>query len=184
VGELRTGLTEYTKAQGRNYNDIFLLLGTDWTWNRRLGGTLRLGEQLRKLDSSTGSGESAPYMEATASYQSGARSQFQITGRYGFEPTAIATDRNVGSRLGLTYARAFSPRLSGNVGVNYIHSTTTRALPPTDVRSIYDSSLSLNYAFSRRLSVNARYNYTLTSSTTGTNDYDRSRLTFTGQYDF
>jgi hypothetical protein len=183
VGEVRYGFTEYTNSPLLSYNDIILLLGMDWTWSRRLRGTLRMGEQLRKLDSG-GNSDSAPYVEASVSYQSGARAQFQLNGRYGIEPSNRVGQESVGSRIGLTYARAFSPRLSGNIGVNYVHTTTTSELAADDVRSIYDANLSFNYTFSRRLSLNARYSYTLTNSTIGTSDYDRSRLTFTGQYEF
>lgn len=187
VGEMRYGINSYTNAQERNYSDVFLLLGTDWTWSRRLRGTLRLGEQLRKFDS--GDSAISPYAEISTIYQAGARSQFVATTRYGFEPTQRSGEENIGFRTSLAYSRAFSPRLSGNAGINYVHNTITReegavAGGAEDATSIYDSSLSLNYMFSRRLSVNARYSYTLRSSSTGTSDYDRSRLTFTGQYEF
>lgn len=183
VGEVRYGFTEYTNSPLLSYNDIILLLGTDWTWSRRLRGTLRMGEQLRKLDSG-GNSDPAPYAEASVSYQAGARSQFQLNGRYGIEPSNRVGEQNVGSRIGLTYARAFSPRLSGNVGINYINTILSSDLGSENTRSIYDANLSFNYTFSRRLSLNARYSYTLTNSTIGTSDYDRSRLTFTGQYEF
>ena len=182
VGELRYGFSDYLNDQNRSYSEVFLLLGTDWTWSRRLRGTIRLGEQLRKFDSG-GSG-TAPYGEVTASYQSGARSQFVATTRYGFDQTARAGDQNVSFRGSLRYARAFSPRLSGDLSVNYVHNTITSELGTTDATAIYDASLSFDYKFTRRVSVNARYSYTLRSSTTGTSDYDRSRLFFTGQYEF
>ncbi len=182
VGELRYGLSNYINVQDRNYNDVFVLLGTDWTWSRRLRGTIRLGEQLRKFD--IGGSSVGPYAEISTIYQAGVRSQFVASSRYGLEPTLRTGEKNTGYRTSLTYSRVLSARLSGNLGVNYVHNDITRELGVGDATSIYDSSLSFNYTFSRRFSVNARYSYTLRTSTIGTSDYDRSRLFFTGQYEF
>ena len=182
VGELRYGFNTYVNALDRDYNDVFLLLGTDWTWSRRLRGTIRLGEQLRKFE--VGGNSTAPYAEVSAIYQTGSRSQLIATSRYGFEPTQRVGEENIAFRANLAYSRAFSPRLSGNVGINYVTNAITSELGSDDTTNIYDTNLSLNYTFSRRFSLSGRYSYTLRSSTTGTSDYDRSRLFFTGQYEF
>jgi hypothetical protein len=44
--------------------------------------------------------------------------------------------------------------------------------------------MGLNYRFSRRFGMNARYSFTAQKTSSGFQDYDRSRIFLTGSYDF
>jgi hypothetical protein len=80
-----------------------------------------------------------------------------------------------------------APDSLGSLSGNYIRTNTTSAAATGDVEStqtIYDASLLFQYTFTRRFSMNARYSYTLSTSSFGFNDYDRSRFFLTGEYEF
>jgi hypothetical protein len=71
------------------------------------------------------------------------------------------------------------------VNVNYIITENSSRISDFESSSkVIDGSVSLNYFFSRRFSVNMRYNFTDSSDSLGLRDYTRNRIFFTGRYDF
>jgi hypothetical protein len=183
VLETRYSQLKYLEAAQGAISTVFLLLGADWTYSRRLRSTIRLGQSLRTYEQ--GGKASSPYGEVAVYYQPSRREQFNLSARYGFEQTQNASDENIVARLSAGYTRTFTPRLQGSLSVNYVNNQITSAGVETpSTNEVYDGSLLFQYTFNRRFSMNARYSYTLSKTSSGFSDYDRSRFFVTGQYDF
>ena len=182
VLEGRYGFLTYLEGTQSAIRTLYLLLGADWTLSRRMRATIRIGESLRTFDA--GGKATTPYMETSVVYQPNRRNQFTMTGRYGFEQTTRVEDENITARISAAYSRTFNPRLLGSLSANYIRTQLTSVGGLSSSSEVYDASLFLQYTFNRHFSVNARYSYTLSQSSTGAADYDRSRFFLTGVYDF
>jgi hypothetical protein len=181
VAELRYSQLKYLEAVQGAIDTLFVLLGSDWTVSRRLRTTLRIGQALRTFE--TGGSAASPYGELGVVYQPTRRDQFSLSGRYGFEQTASAQDESVVGRFSAAYTRTFSPRFLGSLSGNYVRSAVTSGNIES-TSTVYDATLLFQYMFTRRFSMNARYSYTLSETSTGFNDYDRSRFFLTGEYEF
>ena len=181
VLEARYSQLQYLELAEGAINTLFLLLGSDWTVSRRLRTTVRLGEALRTFEQ--GGKASSPYGELGVVYQPSRRDQFSLSARYGFEQTARAEQQNIVGRFSGAYTRTFNPRFQGSLSANYVRNSLTSGEVESS-SEIYDAALALNYMFTRRFSMNARYSYTLSKTDTGFNDYDRSRFFLTGEYEF
>ncbi len=185
VLETRYTMSNYLEDPLRNSTTIFVLLGADKRWSRRLTTTARLGQALRTFDE--GGNQSSPYGELAATYQPSSRSQFSLNSRYGFEATQQAGEQNVTFRTSLNYSRALTPKLSAVLGLTYLQSTLTFPSAAEEVEFVNDTidgSATLSYRFNRRFNMNARYSYTNLTTSLGLQDYDRSRFFLTGSYEF
>jgi hypothetical protein len=186
VADLRYTVSRYFDDPTRDSDTVYVLFGLDQKWSRRLTSSFRLGESIRAFDMG-GAKQSSPYGELTVTYQPDARSQIGLNSRYGFEQTQRAGDESVTFRTSLNYSRAFTPRFSGALSLNYVDTQTTSNLLGIETESeleTLDGTLALTYKFSRRFSMNARLSYTLNQTNTGFNDFDRTRIFLTGSYDF
>ncbi len=189
IGELRYGVTRYLDAgvgtASRDSNTVYLLVGSDYQFSRRTSLTFRLGESARSYTQSTAGNSLTPYGEGSLRYQYNARSTFGLSGRYGFEEAANPGDQNTVARVGISASRAFTPRLSSSLGINLIQNNEqSAAAHTTTARKVTDINLSLAYRFDRHFTMSTRLNYTLNSTSLGTNDYDHTRFFVTGQYEF
>ncbi len=182
VIEGRYGFDEYMNNSTLNSQTAYALAGLDWIASRYLTATIRAGASFRFYD--VGGNSSAPYGEIALNYRTGRNSTLTLNGRYGFEQSSTAGDRNLSYRLGLIYQRAFTSRLSGNVGFNYIHTDYESRAGATSSTDIYDANVGLQYRIDRHFSLGARYNYTLQDTSIGTADYDRNRFLFSIQYEY
>ncbi|MEO8352090.1 MAG: hypothetical protein ABI680_10180, partial [Chthoniobacteraceae bacterium] len=110
LAEYRHNMVSYPLSELRNSFTEFLIVGTEFTLNRRLTGSLRLGESIRTFETGGGSA-SSPYMEASLKYRTSPRSQLQFNSRFGFEePPGPDQERQV-LRTGIQYQYSFTPRL-------------------------------------------------------------------------
>lgn len=182
IAEGRYGLDEYISNTALNSQTAYILGGLDWIASRRLSGSFRAGASIRSYR--TGGDSTAPYAEVSLNYLTGRHSTLSLNGRYGFEQSSSAGDENLSYRLGLIYQRAFTSRLSGNAGFNFVHSDNN---PRTGTRvssDVYDASVGLQYRIDRHFSIGARYSYTLQDTSTGTQNFDRNRILFSGSYEY
>jgi hypothetical protein len=184
VAEGRYSSISYSEAPGRNSTTAFLLLGSDFTYSRRLTGTLRAGYSIRSFEAG-GENTSTPYGELAVVYRAGVASVLALSQRVGFEEPDSPTQERLVFRTGLSYRQAFSPRLSAVVSGNYLHEIRTdRGTNFELTQDTFDATIRVNYAVTRRLSLNSYYTFTTLSSSAGFSDYYRNRLFFGGEYVF
>lgn len=182
--EFRHTMTAYAQNSVRDSTTDFLLIGTEFTINRRLTGSLRLGESIRSFD--TGGSAASPHVESALSYRTTARSQLQWTNRFGFEEPGAADQEKLVLRSGITYAYSFTPRLRGTVSVNLLHDTTSSRSGGSEDASqnTFDSNFGLDYTVSQDFSLNLNYSFTDVVSNQQNASYYRNRLFFGGDYHF
>ncbi len=157
----------------------FLLAGIDHTFNPRLTASLRGGAQLRSYDS--GGDRTGPYFEGTVSYAVGRRTTVSWNTRYGLEEPEIAgTQSRTTFRTGLHAKFDLTSRISSIMDAYYVHdnyhslTTTTAPVPPfTD--DTFDAGLSLRYAITPLIAVQAGYHYTDITSDVAAREYSRNR---------
>jgi len=182
VAELRYSQLQYLEGIIGAINTAFVLVGSDWSLSRKFRMTTRLGEALRTFENAGNA--STPYGEVSLIYQPDRRNQFSLSGRYGYEQTTNVFDENLVTRFSLAYTRTFNPRLVGSLTGNYVENEITSLGGVNSQTQIYDVGMYFQYMVNRHFSLNARYSYTLSNTSQGTNDYDRGRFFLTGRYDF
>jgi hypothetical protein len=184
LAEARYSFFTYDQGSERDTNTTFLLLGTEFTYSRLLSGAVRLGVAQREFVG-TGEAKITPYMETVVVYRVGRASVLSWSTRFGFEEPAVPTQERLVLRSGLNFNQAFSPRLSASAGVNYLHDSTTDEASGFELtQDTFDASLSARYLVTRRLSLNATYNFTTVASSTGSSDFYRNRFFLGGEYTF
>lgn len=182
--EYRHGMTAYPNLPTLDSSTNYLLVGTEFVINRRLTGSLRVGESFRQFEQG---GETAvtPYAEATLGYRTSARSILNWNTRFGFEEPGGPSEERVVLRTGLNYVYAFTPRLRGTVALNVITETTTyEAAVEENERFTFDSHLGLAYTLTEHFGVNLSYNFTNVTSNRDDVGYYRNRIYFGGQFHF
>jgi hypothetical protein len=182
VAEGRYGLDEYISNKALNAQTAYILGGLDWIASRRLTTTVRAGASFRTYDA--GGSSAAPYVEVALNYIAGRHSTLSFNGRYGFEQSTSAGDENLSYRAGVSYQRAFTSRLSGNAGINFVHTDYNPRLGAGSSLDVFDLNAGLQYRLNRHFSLGARYSYTMQDTSTGAQDYDRNRILFSGQYEY
>ena len=182
VAEGRYGLDRYLSNSGLDAQTAYILGGLDWIVSRRMNATLRAGASIRSFDA--GGSNSSPYVETSVNYLTGRHSTLTFVGRYGYEQSSAVGDKNLSYRLGLMYQQAFTSRFSGNLGFNFIHTDFDPRTGAKSSSDVYDLNLGLQYRLDRHFSIGARYSYTLQDTSSGFQNYDRNRVTLTGQYEY
>lgn len=182
VVEGRYSLQEYYDNTSLNSQTALFLGGLDWLWTRRLTANFRAGVGYRTFDA--GGDFASPYVETSLNYLASRTSSLVVNARYGYEQTNTAGDENLSYRLGILYQRAFTSRFAGNVGFNFIHADFNSVAGGRATSDVYDINLGLQYRFDRHFSIGTRYSYTLQDTSAGTQDFDRHRILFSGQYEY
>jgi hypothetical protein len=182
IAEGRYGIDTYLHNSSLNSQTAYALGGLDWIASRHVTATFRAGATIRSYNA--GGSYTAPYGEASLNYQTGRHSTLTLNGRYGFEQSTSAGDKNLSYRLGLLYQCAFTSRFSGNTGFNFVHTDFNPLTGSNSATTVYDFNVGLQYQLDRHFSIGARYSYTLQDSTTGLQNFDRNRFLFTAQYEY
>jgi hypothetical protein len=164
----------------RDSTTHYLLAGFDHIFNPRFNVSLRGGAQFR--DFSSGSEESSPYFEGTLKYVLGKQTSVAWTSSYGLEESDVAQSQGRQTfRTGVTAKYDFTPRISGSLAAYYENDDyqgTTNSFgvgSPSFTQQSFDIAVSLRYAVTRSLGVEAGYNYTDVSSDMSFSDYSRNR---------
>jgi len=182
VAEGRYEIDRYINTSSLDSQTAYILGGADWVVSRRMNATFRAGASLRSFDS--GGNSTSPYAEASLTYLTGRHSTLTLNGRYGYEQSSNVGDENLSYRLGLLYQQAFTSRLSGNIGFNFIHTNYNPRAGAKSTTDVYDLNAGLQYRLDRHFSIGARYTYTLQDTSTDLQNYDRNRILLTGQYEY
>lgn len=184
LGEVRYSTITYDQDPTRDSTTAYVLLGLETRLSARFSGTLRLGQSVRTFEQS-GQRAMTPYMETSIAYKTGPTSVLNWNTRFGFEEPASAMDERLVFRSGLSYAQAFSPRLSGQASLNFLHDiTTTEGAEEESVQDTIDGTLRLEYSVTKRFTLNSTYTYTTLITNQKLRDYYRSRLFIGGEYTF
>lgn len=179
VAEYRLQLVSYTHDSTRDSTSQFALAGFDHSFNPRLSITLRGGAQF--VDYDQGGSQDSPYFDGTLSYIVGKQTTVTWTNRYSIEQADVVANQGRKTfRTGLSARHNFTPRITGSLGAYYTHdayqaTNSPVAVSPGFTEESFDMSVSLRYAITRYLGVEAGYNYTDISSDIAFRDYTRNR---------
>jgi len=163
VVEYRANPIIYTGGADLNSFGNFGLVGFDQVFNPRFKWTARLGVEQR-FNQNPVDGNSmyfGPYGESNLSYQFGPASTLSWNARYGTEPSGLTnvTQRQT-FRTGLALSHGFTPRLSGNIGLNFeVDYFDQSGVINTFTQTIYDVSAGLNFRVNRLVSLSAGYQF-------------------------
>jgi hypothetical protein len=161
--EYRANPIVYPGGAGLNSFGNFALVGFDQIFNPRFKWTARLGVEQR-FNQNPVDGNSiyfGPYGESALSYQFGPASTLAWNARYGTEPSGITdvTQRQT-FRTGLTVNHAFTPRISGNLGLGFEVDYFDQAnVISAFTETIMDVSAGLTFKVNRHLSLSAGYQF-------------------------
>ncbi len=155
----------------------YVLGGIDHTFNPRFAGSLRGGAQFRSYD--VGGDRTGPYFEGALNYAVGRRTSVTWTARYGLEePEVPGAQSRTTFRTGLRTKFDLTSRFSSTLDLYYSHDDYHSAGPTFFPFSedAFDAGLSLHYAITPLIGVQAGYHYTdVTSDGTG-REYSRNRF--------
>ncbi len=193
LGEVRYSSVSYDSTTARDAHTIFLLLGGEITLSRRFTSTARLGANIRTFDEG-GESTTSPYGELTLNSQLAKATIVRFNGRFGFEEPPDARSKLISLRTGLSLVQAFSPRLHGTLGFNYVRQKTTTtplAVAPASAApevsqtiNTVDSTIGFEYNLTRDWTLNANYSYTREMGTISLRDYYRNRVFVGAEYVF
>jgi hypothetical protein len=184
LAEVRHSTIKYTTSSVLNSQTLFLLLGSEFKLTQRLAASVRVGESFRTFEQG-GDTATTPYMETSLGYRLTQGTVVNWSMRFGFEEPFAAGVERIVFRTGLSLAQVFTARLNGVASLNLLHETNTFEGTQTESTSdIFDATVRLEYAISKRFSVNATYTYTKRGTSEGFIDYDRNRFFIGAQYSF
>lgn len=179
VGEYRFRLTDYrsTPAGTPNpdYTSHYILAGVDQAWSERTSVSFRAGAELYQSDRSD---ETSPYVEASISYALSRQTTARLYAQAGYDGSELGLyDSRYSYRAGVIADHQFSERLTGSMGLHYVHSEFNgNELVDSTTDDEVNASIGFTYNFWNNLSLDANYSFTTISSDTEFRDYDRHRV--------
>jgi hypothetical protein len=179
VAEYRYGIVSYETAS-LNSTTHFALGGIDHTFNPRLSVSLRGGAQFRSYEQD--GDRTGPYFEGSVTYALGKRTSVTWNNHYGLEePDVAGSQSRTTFRTGLQTKFNLTSRISSSVDLYYVHDQY-HAFPSGPIMSnafienTFDGNLSLHYAITPLIGVQAGYHYTNISSDIQFREYSRNRV--------
>ncbi|HJX25570.1 MAG TPA: outer membrane beta-barrel protein, partial [Chthoniobacterales bacterium] len=178
-----------------SYDDInrdsttnFVLAGFDHNFSPRLSMSFRGGAEFRIYDA--GGDQSSPYFEGTLNYAVGKDTSLSWTNRYAIEePDVPLNPSRTTFRAGLSLKHNFTARISGTLSAYYTHDdyeaiTTYPFAPffffpvvtPAFSEDSFDLAISVRYAVTRYLALEAGYNHSEVASDEVLREYSRNRI--------
>ncbi len=161
--EYRANSIVYPGGEGINSFGNFALFGWDQIFNPRLKWTARLGVEQR-FNQNPVDGNSiyfGPFGESALTYQFRQASTLAWNARYGTEPSGITdVSQRQTFRTGLTVTHAFTPRISGNLGLGFEVDYFDQAnVISAFTETIVDVSAGLTFKVNRHISLSAGYQF-------------------------
>jgi|ERR1700731_322178 len=179
VAEYRYGIVTYENAS-LDSTTHFALGGIDHTFNPRLSASLRGGAEFRSYDND--GDRSVPYFEGTVNYAVGKRVSVSWNSHYGLEePDVAGSQSRTTFRTGFQTKFNLTSRISSTVDLYYVHDdypsfTSGMVVTPGFIENTFDGNLSLRYAITPLIGVQAGYHYTNISSDIQFREYSRNRV--------
>jgi hypothetical protein len=179
IAEYRYGIIGYADASLDSMTQ-FVLGGIDHVFNPRFTGSIRGGAEFRSYDSD--GDRTSPYFEGALSYAAGRRTSVGWSARYGLEePATPGAQSRTTFRTGLHVKFDLTSHVSSTMDAYYVHddyhslTNSTLAIPPFKDDTL-DVGLSLRYAITPLIAVQAGYHYTDVISDTAIREYSRNRF--------
>jgi hypothetical protein len=179
VAEYRYAIVSYENAS-LNSTTQFALGGIDHAFNPRLTASFRGGAEFRSYDQD--GDHIGPYFEGSVTYVLGKRTSVTWNNNYGLEePDLPGSQSRTTFRTGLQTKFNLTSRISSSIDLFYVHDVYN-ALPSGTImgaaftENSFDGSLSLRYAITQLLSVEAGYHYTDISSDVVSREYSRNHV--------
>jgi outer membrane autotransporter protein len=110
-----------------------------------------------------------------------------LNSRLGFEEPQDANSEVLVFRTNVSAVQAFTARLRGSASLGFIHRVTssTQSLNNTDITGeTYTFDLGLDYALTKKFSVNGSYSFVNDISSLQGSDYYRNQFFLGAQYTF
>ena len=178
VAEYRYSIVSYENAS-LNSTTHFALGGIDHTFNPRLTASFRGGAEFRSYDQD--GDRMGPYFEGSVTYVLGKRTSVTWNNNYGLEePDLPGSQSRTTFRSGLQTKFNLTSRISSNIDLFYVHDeyhalTSGTIMGTAFTENSFDGNLSLRYAITPLLGVQAGYHYTDISSDVLSREYSRNR---------
>jgi len=185
VGEYRFS-TSLRDNQSNNTSSNFLLIGVDSKYSKRLGGSLRLGQQVRSASEGGGS-QTSPQLELAVAYEYGRGSSVSLTTSYGLDGNSSdVVNKSTELRFGLNVNHVFTPIFFAGVGLNWNKSSTAYddGLREDISEDAITLSLGFNYVLNPQTRLFLNYNYTTVRSRNEFSSYKRQIITVGTNYEF
>jgi Putative beta-barrel porin 2 len=179
VAEYRYDIVSYENAS-LNSTSHFALGGIDHAFNPRLNATLRGGVEFRSYDQD--GDHTAPYFEGTVTYAVGKRVSVSWNTRYGLEePDLVGSQSRTTFRTGFQTKFNLTSRISSSVDLYFVHDdyqplNSGSIVTPGFTENTFDGNLSLQYAITPLIGVQAGYHYTDVNSDVLFREYSRNRV--------
>jgi hypothetical protein len=177
VAEYRYGIVTYQNA-ALDSNTHFALGGIDHIFNPRLSASLRGGAEFRSYKDD--GDRNSPYFEGTVTYVLGKRVSVSWNSHYGLEePDLTGFQSRKTFRTGLQTKFNVTSRISSNIDLYYVHDdyqVSGMVVSPGFIENTFDGNLSLRYAITPLLGVQAGYHYTDIRSDAQFRQYSRNRV--------
>src|SRR5438105_4488375 len=179
VAEYRYDIVSYEDAT-LDSTTHFALGGIDHTFNPRLSASLRGGAEFRTYDQD--GDRTAPYFEGLVTYALGKRTSVAWNTHYGLEePEVAGSQSRTTFRTGLQTKFNLTSRISSTVDLYYVHddyhaSTSGPIITQPFSENTFDGNLSVHYAITPLIGVQAGYHYTDINSDSALREYARNRV--------
>jgi Putative beta-barrel porin 2 len=179
VAEYRFEIVSYDDIS-RDSTTNFFLAGFDHSFSPRFNISFRGGAEFRNYDAGGDSG--SPYFEGTLNYALGKDTSVAWTNRYAIEePDVLLNPSRTTFRTGLRLKHNFTARISGTLAAYYEHDAydainSFPTISPGFNEDSFDLALSVRYAITRYLAIEAGYNHTEVVSDDFFREYSRNRI--------
>jgi hypothetical protein len=179
VAEYRFEIVSYDDIS-RDSTTNFFLAGFDHSFSPRFNISFRGGAEFRNYDAGGDTG--SPYFEGTLNYALGKDTSVAWTNRYAIEePDVLLNPSRTTFRTGLTLKHNFTARISGRLAAYYEHDeydaiNSFPTISPGFNEDSFDLALSVRYAITRYLAIEAGYNHTEVVSDDFFREYSRNRI--------
>jgi hypothetical protein len=158
----------------------YALGGIDHVFNPHLTATLRGGAEFRSYDQD--GDRTGPYFEGSVTYALGKRTSVSWNSHYGLEePDVAGSQGRTTFRTGLQTEFRLTSRISSNIGLYYVHDdyhgfTPGAIMTAPFTENTFDGNLSLHYAITPLIGVQAGYHYTDINSDVLFREYSRNHV--------
>jgi len=179
VAEYRFQIVSYQDSS-LDSTTHYALGGIDHTFNPRLTAGLRGGAEFRSYD--TEGERTSPYFEGNVTYALGRRTSVSWISRYGLEePDTPGVQSRTTFRTGLQTKFNMTSRTSAAVDIYYVHDdyhslTSGLITTPAFSEDTFDVGLTLRYAITSLIGVQASYHYTDVTSDAAFREYSRNSV--------